>query len=90
MQSRWYINDKNTILEFCKDSDIVVHLPEVKELKKAGLVHLKELIHYQENPDGYPIPSSADAPGISWKADVGPNKQVWGREEGPLKNIKVP
>jgi hypothetical protein len=30
-------------------------LPEVKE---PGLVHPKELICYQQNPDEYPIPSS--------------------------------
>ena len=34
------------------------YLPEVKELKKAGLVHLKQHICYQQDPDGYPYPIS--------------------------------
>lgn len=33
-----------SMLEFCDNSDPVVYLPEVKELEKAGLVHLKGLI----------------------------------------------
>lgn len=33
-----------SMLEFYQDDDLVIHLPEVKELEKAGLVHLKELI----------------------------------------------
>ena len=47
-----------SMLEFCQDDDPVIHLPEVKELEKAGLVHLKELICYQQSPEHYTIPSS--------------------------------
>ena len=47
-----------SMLEFCKDNDPVLHLPEVKQLNKAALVHLEGLIHYQQNPDKYLIPPS--------------------------------
>ena len=35
------------MLEFCDDDDPVIELPEVKELKMSGLLHLKEFILFQ-------------------------------------------
>ena len=45
-----------SLLEFCDGNDSVIELPEVKELKKSGLLHLKELISFQQHPGDYQIP----------------------------------
>ena len=47
-----------SLLEFCDGDDLVIELPEVKELKKSGLLHLKELISFQQHPGDYQIPEA--------------------------------
>ena len=47
-----------SLLDFCDSDDSVIELPEIKELKNSGLLHLKELIAFQQHPGDYPIPTT--------------------------------